>query len=126
MARVHCGKVWYKPREEETYEDQINSPDGVAQASSLTPATSPLPQPQRTRRLEIFGDAYPQSDETVQHHAFHTYSMKQAIQEGFILDVLRHYTPVKSYYKLAKRVEDDPKFRREKGPQEVAALRRGK
>ena len=36
--------------------------------------------------------------------------MKQAIQEGFILDVLRHYTPVKSYYKLAKTVEDDPEF----------------
>ena len=36
--------------------------------------------------------------------------MKQAIQEGFILDVLAHYTPVESYYKLAKTVEDDPEF----------------
>jgi len=36
--------------------------------------------------------------------------MKQAIQEGFILDVLRHYTPVASYYKLVKKVEDDPEF----------------
>ena len=36
--------------------------------------------------------------------------MKQAIQEGFILDVLQHYTPVQSYYKLAKTVEDDPEF----------------
>ena len=36
--------------------------------------------------------------------------MKQAIQEGFILDVLEHYTPVESYYKLAKTVEDDPEF----------------
>ena len=36
--------------------------------------------------------------------------MKQAIQEGFILDVLKHYTPVKSYYKLAKTVEGDPEF----------------
>ena len=41
---------------------------------------------------------------------FHTYSMKQAIQEGFILDVLKHYTPVNSYYKLAKTVEGDPEF----------------
>ena len=64
----------------------------------------------KNKTLEIFGDADPQSDGTVRHHAFHTYSMKQAIQEGFILDVLRHYTPVKSYYKLAKMVEDDPKF----------------
>ena len=36
--------------------------------------------------------------------------MKQAIQEGFILDVLAHYTPVASYYRLAKTVEDDPEF----------------
>ena len=36
--------------------------------------------------------------------------MKQAIQEGFILDVLAHYTPVMSYYKLAKTIEDDPEF----------------
>ena len=36
--------------------------------------------------------------------------MKQAIQEGFILDVLRYYTPVASYYKLIKKVEGDPEF----------------
>ena len=36
--------------------------------------------------------------------------MKQAIQEGFILDVLEHYTPVASYYRLIKAVEDDPLF----------------
>ena len=36
--------------------------------------------------------------------------MKQAIQEGFILDVLARYTPVASYYRLAKTVEDDPEF----------------
>ena len=36
--------------------------------------------------------------------------MKQAIQEGFILDVLEHYTPVDSYCRLMKTVEDDPLF----------------
>ncbi len=36
--------------------------------------------------------------------------MKQAIQEGFILDVLAQYTPVDSYYKLVKKIEDDPEF----------------
>ena len=36
--------------------------------------------------------------------------MKQAIQEGFILDVLRYYTPVESYYKLIKKIEGDPEF----------------
>lgn len=36
--------------------------------------------------------------------------MKQAIQEGFSLDVLKHYTPVESYYRLAKTIEGDPQF----------------
>jgi len=49
---------------------------------------------------------------------FHTYTMKQAIEEGFILDVLRYFTPIESYYKIpiesyykiAKVIEDDPLF----------------
>ena len=64
----------------------------------------------KNKTLEIFGDPDPESDGTVRHLPFHNYSMKQAIQEGFILDVLKHYTPVNSYYKLAKTVEGDPEF----------------
>ena len=64
----------------------------------------------KNKTLEIFGDPDPQSDGTVRHLPFHNYSMKQAIQEGFIRDVLEYYTPVKSYYKLAKTVEGDPEF----------------
>lgn len=45
---------------------------------------------------------------------FHTYSMRQAIEEGFILDVLKHYTTYKTYFKLVKAVEDDPKYPRKK------------
>ena len=95
--------------EEETYEDQINR---LMESRKLLPNASyfAFTATPKNKTLEIFGDADPQSDETVRHHAFHTYSMKQAIQEGFILDVLRHYTPVKSYYKLAKTVKDDPEF----------------
>ena len=62
------------------------------------------------KTLEIFGEADPQPDGTVKHRPFHSYTMKQAIQERFILDVLAHYTPVESYYKLLKKVEDDPEF----------------
>jgi len=62
------------------------------------------------KTLEIFGEAEPQADGTVKHRPFHSYTMKQAIQEGFILDVLAHYTPVESYYRLLKKVEDDPEF----------------
>ena len=95
--------------EEDTFEDQINrlmeSHKLLANASYFAFTATP-----KNKTLELFGEPGPQSDGTVQHHAFHTYSMKQAIQEGFILDVLAHYTPVKSYYKLAKTVEDDPEF----------------
>jgi len=64
----------------------------------------------KNKTLEIFGEPNPQPDGTVKHHPFHSYTMKQAIQEGFILDVLKNYTPVESYYRLAKTVEDDPLF----------------
>jgi type I restriction enzyme, R subunit len=46
----------------------------------------------------------------VKHRPFHSYTMKQAIQEGFILDVLKSYTPIDSYYRLVKTVEGDPEF----------------
>lgn len=63
----------------------------------------------KNKTLEIFGDSYTEGD-AVKHKPFHSYTMKQAIQEGFILDVLQNYTPVNSYYKLIKAVEDDPEF----------------
>ena len=62
------------------------------------------------KTLETFGEPEPQPDGTVRHRPFHSYTMKQAIQEGFILDVLAHYTPVESYYRLIKKVEGDPEF----------------
>ena len=64
----------------------------------------------KNKTLEIFGEPVPQADGTVKHRPFHSYTMKQAIQEGFILDVLAQYTPVGSYYKLVKKIEDDPEF----------------
>ena len=63
----------------------------------------------KNKTLEMFGEAY-DADGQTKHCPFHSYTMKQAIQEGFILDVLRHYTPVKSYYKLIKKIEGDPEF----------------
>jgi type I site-specific restriction-modification system R (restriction) subunit len=65
----------------------------------------------KAKTLEMFGEALPPDAEgRVRHRPFHSYTMKQAIDEGFILDVLGHYTPVDSYYKLVKRVEADPEF----------------
>ncbi|MDY0130084.1 MAG: type I restriction endonuclease, partial [Methanosarcina vacuolata] len=63
----------------------------------------------KNKTLELFGEPY-QENGQVKHRPFHTYSMKQAIQEEFILDVLSYYTPVNSYYKLIKTVENDPEF----------------
>ena len=95
--------------EAETYEDQINR---LMESRKLLPNASyfAFTATPKNKTLEIFGQPDLQADGTVKHHAFHTYTMKQAIQEGFILDVLAHYTPVNSYYKLAKTVEDDPQF----------------
>src|SRR6266516_477574 len=65
----------------------------------------------KNKTLEMFGEPLPpDAEERVKHRPFHSYTMKQAIQEGFILDVLKSYTPVDSYYKLVKKIERDPEF----------------
>ena len=61
----------------------------------------------KNKTLELFGERYEQDGE-IKYRPFHLYSMKQAIDEGFILDVLAHYTPVSSWYRLATTAEDDP------------------
>jgi type I restriction enzyme R subunit len=95
--------------EDETFEDRINR---LMEARKLLPNASyfAFTATPKNKTLEIFGAPDPQPDGTVKHRPFHSYTMKQAIQEGFILDVLAHYTPVKSYYKLVKTIEDDPEF----------------
>ena len=65
----------------------------------------------KNKTLEMFGQPLPpDAAGKVKHRPFHSYTMKQAIQEGFILDVLKSYTPVDSYYKLVKKIEGDPEF----------------
>ena len=95
--------------EDETSEDRINR---AMESRRLLPNASyfAFTATPKNKTLEIFGQPDPQPDGAVRHLAFHSYTMKQAIQEGFILDVLKHYTPVASYYRLAKKVEDDPEF----------------
>ena len=95
--------------EDETCEDLINR---LMESRKLLPNASyfAFTATPKNKTLEIFGAPDPQPAGAVRHHAFHSYTMKQAIQEGFILDVLAHYTPVASYYRLAKTVEDDPEF----------------
>ena len=95
--------------EDDTFEDRINR---LMESRKLLPNASyfAFTATPKNKTLEIFGEPELQPDGAVRHRAFHSYTMKQAIQEVFILDVLAHYTPVQSYYKLAKTVEEDPEF----------------
>lgn len=63
----------------------------------------------KAKTLETFGTAFAQDNGEVGHRPFHVYSMRQAIEEGFILDVLRNYTPYESFYHLRNAVENDDK-----------------
>jgi type I restriction enzyme R subunit len=56
------------------------------------------------KTLELFGTRTPEG----KFVPFHLYSMRQAIEEGFILDVLQHYVTYKTYFNLAKAIEEDP------------------
>jgi type I restriction enzyme R subunit len=108
--------------EEETVEDAINrlmeSRKVLPNASYFAFTATP-----KNKTLEIFGAAKPEGDK-VKHVPFHSYTMKQAIQEGFILDVLKHYTPVQSYYRLMKTVEEDPQFDTKRAQKKRSARRR--
>ncbi len=68
------------------------------------------------KTLELFG----RKGEGGKPEAFHTYSMKQAIEEGFILDVLQRYTTYKTYFRLVKSVEDDPAMPNKKARKKLA------
>ncbi|WP_417749123.1 type I restriction endonuclease subunit R [Rosistilla oblonga] len=73
----------------------------------------------KNRTLEMFGDAFPGPEGKTKHRPFHTYTMKQAIDEGFIIDILKYYTPVASYYRLEAVVEDDPMFDRKRAQKKL-------
>lgn len=75
----------------------------------------------KNKTLETFGIAYEDGDD-VKHRPYHVYTMKQAIQEGFILDVLKYYTPIASYYKLMKTVQDDPMFDKKRAQKRLRAF----
>ncbi len=94
--------------EDETTEDKINR---LMESRKLLPNASyfAFTATPKNKTLEIFGAPVPEGDKT-RHVPFHSYTMKQAIQEGFIIDVLERYTPVDSYYRLVKTVEGDPEF----------------
>ncbi|PPK76641.1 type I restriction enzyme R subunit [Methylobacter tundripaludum] len=67
------------------------------------------------KTLAVFG----YQDAEGKPQPFHLYSMRQAIEEGFILDVLQNYTTYQLYFKLSKAIEDDPKINKKKAAQAI-------
>ena len=86
----------------EHMEKRRNTPNLSFFAFTATP---------KAKTLEMFGYKDPSFGDFRPHHL---YSMKQAIEEGFILDVLKNYLTYPTYFKLVKTVEDDPEFNEEK------------
>ena len=95
--------------DQDTFEDQINR---IIESRRMLPNASYLAftATPKNKTLELFGTPVPQPDGTVKHLPFHNYTMKQAIEEGFIMDVLRNYTPINRYFNVIKSIDDDPQF----------------
>jgi len=98
-----------KDIEEETWEDQIikemEARGRLKNVSYFAFTATP-----KNKTFELFGERLPNGS----FMAFHIYTMKQAIEERFILDVLTNYTTYKTYFNLLKRIEDDPKYDKNK------------
>src|SRR5690625_2381006 len=71
----------------------------------------------KPKTIEKFGTPHP---ETRIPEAFHVYSMRQAIEEGFILDVLQNYTTYDTFFKIEKSINDDPEVAKRKASKEIA------
>lgn len=75
----------------------------------------------KNKTLELFGVPYIREDSETGHRPFHYYSMKQAIEEKFILDVLEHYTPYGSFYRILKAGEANPEFEKDPAQRKLRA-----
>ena len=75
----------------------------------------------KNKTLEMFGEKITDAEGNVSFVPFHEYTMKQAIEEGFILDVLKYYTPYSSYYRIMKTSADDPKYDKKKAQGKLRA-----
>ena len=109
LAVPESGDAVANADDDNPFEDQINR---IIDSRRLLPNASyfAFTATPKNRTLQLFGIPSPQPDGAVKHLPFHSYTMKQAIQEGFILDVLGSYTPVISYYNLVKTIAADPRF----------------
>lgn len=105
--------------EDQDYEDYQDKILQAMQARKMTQNASyfAFTATPKNSTLEKFG----KKQEDGSFKPFHLYSMKQAIEEGFILDVLANYTTYKSYYELEKSIEDNPLFDTSKAQKKLKA-----
>ena len=101
--------------EEPDWEDRFNQ---VMQSRGRQPNLSffAFTATPKGKTLELFG----RTGANGLPEAFHLYSMRQAIEEEFILDVVKNYTTYKTYYRVAKAIEDDPNLPKKKGVRAIA------
>ena len=85
--------------------DEIRSRGRLPNLSTFAFTATPKP-----KTLELFGLKRPDG----RFEPFHRYSMRQAIDEGFILNVLASYATYKAYWRLLKKIEDDPRYDKSK------------
>lgn len=119
MAAENGSGVEWEPEEEDT-EDKIHrilkgrklAKNADYYAFTATP---------KNKTLEMFGEKSYDANGEVTFKPFHEYTMKQAIEEGFILDVLKYYTPYKSYYRILKATKDDPRYDKKKAQGKLRA-----
>jgi len=102
--------------EEVDWEDRLNQ---VMESRGRQPNLSffAFTATPKGKTIEMFGRTFENGGDP---EAFHIYSMRQAIEEGFILDVLANYTTYATYYRLLKAVEDDPKVPKKKAARALA------
>jgi len=119
MHRVLSSAPGDDEDDEESVEDAVNRliesrkmlPNANYFAFTATP---------KNKTLELFGERCQEGSEVrFRSPPELTYTTKQAIQEGFILDVIKNYTPVDSFYRVAKTVEDDPHFDKAKALKKI-------
>ena len=101
--------------EEPDWEDRLNQ---VMQSRGRQPNLSffAFTATPKGKTLELFG----RKGSNGLPEAFHLYSMRQAIEEGFILDVVKNYTTYATYYRLVKAIEDDPNLPKKKAARALA------
>jgi type I restriction enzyme R subunit len=109
--------------EGETIEDTINR---IIEAKKMLPNASyfAFTATPKNKTLQMFGEPTATAEGT-SYRPFHSYTMKQATQERFIVDVLENFTPIRSYYKLTKTVEEDPEFDAKRASKKLRAFVEG-